>query len=207
MTDVTHPRDFKGKYFNYRLDPGATVQPGTVLDRGIRRNSTTSVTTHLRDSAVAPHGAVWKFKFLKYWAGAITRTRLDQPVLTGPMSGCILCRYVKNGQNFVAHIGTAHTPTDPATIAVKTAWTAYMNAGGVLNVVGRKPTQVIPDLDVIAHFAGGNVPQVWGYFTTTDAWALLIGETNGGPGGARCNQILTARPMALLPWVAIPGHW
>lgn len=203
---MAHPRDFKGKYFNYRLDPGATVQPGTVLDRGIKNGATKVVTTHLRANAAAPTGQVWNFRFLQYWAGAITRTKINQPVLTGPMSGCILCRYTKNGQAYLAHIGTAHTPTDPATIAVKTAWTTYMNAGGVSHIEGRKPTQVIPDLDVIPHVTGGNVPQVWGYFTTTDAWALLIGQTIG-VGGARCNQIFTVRPMALLPWASIPDHW
>ena len=107
----------------------------------------------------------------------------------------------------VAHIGTANTPDSTATVNVKRAWSAYQ-ADGVNNLVGRKPTAVIIDHDVIAHVSQGppiNVPKVWGYFTLTDAWALLIRTT--GTGGQTSNEIVLARPMALRPWDQIPGSW
>ena len=203
---MPEPKDFKGKHFNYKLDLGGTMPEG--YDGGIKHDSDRTITTHLRNSAGDAHGTPWTFKFLKYWAGAITRTQLNGPLLTGPMSGCILCRYTKGGHTMLAHIGTANAKDSEATVNVKGAWTKYM-ADGVTNLVGRKPTSVINEHDVFANVLKGPpvvVPKTWGYFTLTDAWALLIRTIHIG-GGQTSNEIVMARPMALLPWDQIPDSW
>jgi hypothetical protein len=204
------PAQSIGKYFRCTLDPGGTVQDRKTLDRGVKRGSGAhwSINTTLSDALGGGVGQPWNFTFLKYWAGAITRCTIGTGgVLTGPMSGCILCRFTNTGGVSVAHIGTDMTPTHPNTIAVKADWTRYIRSKPAGNFVGRKPTEVIKDLDVFAEASTGKLQpptgyQVWGYFRTADAWALLI---HRGANGV--NQIIRARPMALLPWATIPGGW
>src|SRR5262249_33646186 len=114
---MINPPDLKGKYFGYTLTAGGAINSRANLDRGIKHNEARVVTTHIKAQPGQHVGQSWVFTYLKYWAGAITRTTLNMPVLTGPMSGCILCRYNNNGQTFVAHIGTDDSPTHPNTIA------------------------------------------------------------------------------------------
>lgn len=206
-----NPAQNIGKYFRYNLDQGTTVQDRQTLDRGIKRGheahwSSSVVLTNARGGG---GGQPWTFRFLKYWPGAITRCPIGpHGVLTGPMSGCILCRYINTtGATSVAHIGTDTDPANANTITVKADWTAYMASKPGGNFVGRKPTHVITDHDVLAEAKAGQLQpltgyQVWGYFRTNDAWALLIHR-----GADGINQIIRARPMALLPWAAIPGSW
>lgn len=204
--------ELKEKYFNYVLTAGGAIRDRTNLDRGIKRHETRDVSTHVsaQPGGRGPGDQMWRFKYLKYWAGAITRTQLSKPVLTGPMSGCILCRYNNNGKNYIAHVGTDTSADTPNTISVKQDWTAYLTSKKNPQAVGRKPTQVITQDDVFAEIRkGGGSPnryEVWGYFTLTDAWALLIrrGEIFNG---IACNKIVLVRPMQLLPWSAIPGAW
>lgn len=206
-----NPAQNIGKYFRCNLDQGGTVPSDRKnLDRGIKRGHDAhwSVNTTLTDSPAGGAGQPWNFRFLKYWAGAITRcTIAGDGVLTGPMSGCILCRFNNTGGPSVAHIGTANSPTDPLTIAVKADWTAYMASKPHGNFQGRKPTDVINDHDVFAEATAGKLQplngyQVWGYFRPNDAWALLIHRGSNG-----VNKIVRARPMVLLPWASIPGGW
>lgn len=205
-----NPAQSIGKYFQYNLDGGGTVPDRSTLDRGIMRGSTAhwESTVTLTDAPGGGGGQPWTFRFLKYWAGAITRCAMGgYEVLTGPMTGCILCRFNNTGGPSVAHIGTADSPTDPRTIAVKADWTAYMATKPAGNFMGRKPTHVMTDHDVLAEAKSGGLQpptgyQTWGYFRANDAWALLIHRGSNGS-----NKIIRARPMVLLPWNAIPGRW
>lgn len=209
---MIRPPELQGKYFHFQLTRGRTLPHGSDrsgLDRGIQRGMTRRITTHLRDHPASPPGKVWQFKYLEYCAGAITRTRLDAPVLTGPMSGCILCRYQNNGQAFIAHIGTANDPDDPNTVAVKADWTRYIASKRGANVVGRKPTQVITDMHVLDQVGksggtgGTDSWEVWGYFTPGDAWALLVHRFRT----TTASRVVLVEPMPLLPWASIPGKW
>ena len=204
------PAQSIGKYFRYVLDQGTTVQDRRTLDRGIKRGRDAhwTSTVLLTNASGGGGGQPWSFRFLKYWPGAITRCPLGpHGVLTGPMSGCILSRFNNNGVPSVAHVGTDQAADNANTIAVKIDWTAYMASKPGGNFVGRKPTHVINDHDVLAEARTGQLQpltgyQVWGYFGMNDAWALLIHRGSNG-----INQIIRARPMALLPWAAIPGSW
>jgi hypothetical protein len=204
-----NPAQNIGKYFRFNLDQGTTVQNRALLDRGIKTGAEAhwAANTMLTAARGGGAGTAWNFTFLKYWPGAITRCLIGNGVLTGPMSGCILCRFQNSGGPSVAHVGTDVSPTNPNTIGVKADWTAYMASKPHGNFMGRKPTQVINDLDVFAEAKAGNLQpltgyQVWGYFRPGEAWALLLHR-----GGDGVNQIIRARPMELLPWAAIPGSW
>ena len=206
-----NPANHIGEYFHCNLDQGGTVQNRATLDRGIKRGATAhwTINTRLTPAAAGGGGQPWNFTFLKYWAGAITRCTLGQGgVLTGPMSGCVLCRFNNAGGASVAHIGTDMTPTNPNTIAVKADWTPYMASKPAGNFMARRPTDVITDFDVLAEARTGALQpltgyQVWGYFRRNgDAWALLLHRGNGG-----VNRIIRARPMQLVPWATVPGGW
>ncbi|MGB1256283.1 MAG: hypothetical protein ACPG51_10505 [Thiolinea sp.] len=198
-----------GNYFRYALDGGGSLsndRPG--LDRGIKHHSHSNASVQLTTQANgAGPGTPWNFRFLKYWSGAITRCGIGNGVLTGPFTGCFVCRFTNVGGVSVAHVGTADSPTEPKTVAVKTDWTAYKTSKQNGNFVGRKPTDVITDLDVSAEIMNAmpTNPQKWGvwaFIRQQDAWALLIHEGNNN-----VNQIIRARPMVLLPWASAPGSW
>lgn len=207
---MVNPPNLKGQYFGYTLTAGGSINSRVNLDRGIKHNEARVVSTHINAQPGQHGGQSWVFSYLKYWAGAITRTKLTMPVLTGPMSGCILCQYNNNGQTSVAHIGTDSSPQTPNTIAVKADWTSYIASKRNPNVMGRRPSDVITQDDVFAEaMKGGGIPskyEVWGYFTPSDAWALLIHRSDQF-GGVTSSKIVLVRPMLLLPWNSIPGHW
>ncbi len=46
-------------------------------------------------------------------------------VLTGPMSGCWITRYVRGGGQCVGHVGTEHTAGSPSSIAAKQGWNNF----------------------------------------------------------------------------------
>lgn len=206
-----NPAENIGRYFRFNLDQGSTVLDRSKLDRGVKTGpeahwaANTQLTVARAGGGGAPRA--WNFTFLKYWPGSITRCLIGNGVLTGPMSGCILCRFNNTGGPSVAHVGTDTDAANPNTIGVKLDWTAYMASKPAGNFRGRKPTHVINDIDVFAEARAGNLQplsgyQVWGYFRPQDAWALLLHRGSDG-----VNQIIRARPMELLPWASIPGNW
>lgn len=59
-------------------------------------------------------------------------------MLTGEMSGCWIVLYKRDGIEYVGHIGTFSTPTDPLTLVVRNAWMVFATT--------------VPPGDVIAGF-------------------------------------------------------
>jgi hypothetical protein len=108
------------------------------------------------------------FKWLPWYAGDISETALDHDVLTGPMSGCTLLSYRRNGAHVVGHIGTMDDPDGSRAAfnnSVNALWNAYATA---------HPADVIGGFNPV----GGGVPahppaqpgdqggKTWGLFTT-----------------------------------------
>ena len=202
--DMVQAKDLLDKNFNYEMDLGGPI-PGQVLDRGIANGSSRVVTTHLRNDPGGQSLATWNFKYLIYRPGAITRTQHTQPVLTGPMSGCLLATYTKNGQPMAAHIGTATSPIDPLTVQVKQAWTTYMGAGGVANVKVGNPFELFTDDDFAPHRTFSGIPMVFGYLTQGFCYALMIRVLR--QGGVLSNRIEKVRGMNMRPWANHPDAW
>lgn len=199
---MVQPNEMSGKVFNYHMDMGGP--PPGALDRGIAHHSTRAVTTHLRDSHDGPAVQTWNFKYLIYRPGAITRASLTQPVLTGPMSGCLLATYTKNGQYYAAHIGTDTSPTHANTVAVKAAWTAYAGAAGVANVKVGNPFSLFSVQDIMSEASILGVPRVFGYMTPHYCYALLI---NNRAGAVHTNEIKKVRGMPMRDWNTHPDAW
>lgn len=88
----------------------------------------------------ADTGAPWNIEFLWWYPGENTTCRLQRPVLTGPMSGCYLFRYVSGGPRIV-HIGTCEVAQE--SLRTKQNWKIYVNhtlgQAGSLTVFGNTP--------------------------------------------------------------------
>jgi hypothetical protein len=110
------------------------------------------------------------FKFLPWYQGDISETVLDQDVLTGPMSGCIIVRYRRNGSLCVGHIGTVTVTDDiPESVNtnVKRRWTDFMtneaNPGDIYG--GFNPTARTVKVHPPAQ-AGDIAGETWALVTT-----------------------------------------
>ncbi len=109
------------------------------------------------------------FKWLPWYAGDISETTLDRDVLTGPMSGCILTSYQRNGAHQVGHVGTVDE-TDASRVAVNLAVKAVWN-----NFANAHPADVVGGFDPVDNAVPPHPPaqpgdqggKTWGLFTTT----------------------------------------
>jgi hypothetical protein len=227
---MPHPNDLAGAYLDYRLDPGmAMPTAGLPFDpNGLLPNQTTAETVQVYRARrpqnnvipMEPDGPPWTFTFLKYVPGAVTIAPLTGPILTGPMSGCLLCKYTHNGQQSIAHIGTGNTSQSPETIAVKTAWKRFIGTLPGLNsatganafsVVGINPASYFTAKDTEDQKLGGrfgSVPQIVGYFDGVSACAMMLAplrpeENSRGRWMSRVAAIVPFR--TLLPWSALAG--
>lgn len=115
----------------------------------------------------------WTFKFLKWVPGRVTVTPLDGPVLSGPMSGCILFSYQQNGIQKLAHVGTEDNPQSAGTKEAKAAWKrivagldekilveGYDPSSGVwfsFNELNKFAKAYSTNVDICGYFVGANV--------------------------------------------------
>lgn len=67
------------------------------------------------------------FQWLGWWGGAISQVPRFKDVLTGPMSGCWIIVYRRNGIEYVAHIGK-NKASQEQTTAVVQGWNNYARA-------------------------------------------------------------------------------
>lgn len=105
------------------------------------------------------------FKWLPYYEGDISATTQTCDVLTGPMSGCPLVRYLNAGNIYVGHIGTVL-----GQVAVNAAVTALWNGFALANpasILGGfnpfGPTVPTPPPPATAQ---DSVARIWGLITT-----------------------------------------
>ena len=75
-------------------------------------------------------GAVAKahrnFVWLEWLPGLVSEVQpVGMDVLTGPMSGCWITAYLRNGVHYIGHVGTENLPTSANSIAARTAWNRF----------------------------------------------------------------------------------
>ena len=75
-------------------------------------------------------GAVTKthrnFVWLEWLGGLVSEVQPNGvDVLTGPMSGCWITSYLKNGVRYVGHVGTVMAAADPLSVAARAAWNNF----------------------------------------------------------------------------------
>jgi len=206
---MPHPRELLGKYVSYTMDPGGSSSSRGLVN-GLLPDQTTKMSVAIYEgaepkTAVDTH-QVWTFTFLKYCPGCVTFTSLTGgDILTGPMSGCYLCKYNRLGQK-LAHIGTAHSMTSQESVKAKQAWVSFVGRPDVTAVTGGNPSDFF-DLGEIkaAMFAGGPIPDIAGYFASGEAFAMLLARVpmNQTPMGVRLTKVAAFKKMTLQPWSSI----
>jgi len=215
---MPYPEGLVGKYLDYEIDPGRTTAAGLQRDSNrFLRNQTVAETVGVYSGQPAANnvitmvqdGPAWTFTYLRYVSGGVTIVRLPGPILTGPMSGCLLCKYMHNGQESVAHIGTGSTPQSQETIDAKNDWKAFiatLPTGNALSVVGFDPLDYFTDDEIAAQQLGGKlgrVPQVMGYFGSGSAYAMLLAPLPANQNTLDRNMLKVAgvvRVETLRPW-------
>lgn len=220
---MPYPQDLAGKYLDYQVDPGRTMIGGTAMVDGVLPRETTAATVQVyTGQAPGPHGLIpmvahpppWTFTFLKYVAGAVTTAPLTGPVLTGPMSGCYLCKYTRLGQQSLAHIGTANGENSRESIAAKTAWKRFVTQPdvhgltGVSFVTGGNASDYFVESEYDAAKIGGKLgrpPQVAGYFDAGAAYAMLLAPLapHENSLGRPMVKVAAIKTMTLQPWSTI----
>ena len=95
------------------------------------------------------------FVWLPYMPGLVSEVeQTNVPVLTGPLSGCPMTRYVRSRRTYVGHVGTADDQNSQDTISAKNYWNAYV---ATLPPPARSGCNVFRDLQQggqFAHLAG-----------------------------------------------------
>ena len=206
---MLNPSELLGKYVDYTMDPG-----GSPSSRGLVNDLLPDQTTRMSvaiyeggepKTAVDTH-QVWTFTFLKYRPGFVTFASLSEgAVLTGPMSGCYLCKYNRLGQK-VAHIGTAHSMTSQESVKAKRAWLSFVARPDVTGVTGGNPADFFGLGEIqAAMFAGGSIPDIAGYLGSGEAYAMLLARVpmSQNPLGARLTKVAAFKKMTFQPWSSI----
>jgi hypothetical protein len=190
---MPYPDSLAGAYLDFKeleIDKGMTMSIAGQTDANdlLPRQATARTADVYRGDPTSDNvipmtrKGEWPFTFLKYVPGAVTIAPLSGPILTGPMSGCLLCKYTHGGQQSVAHIGTAETPQDLRTIAVKDTWKAFVNSAtgaNAFSVTGFNPFKCFDRDEIAAQMFDkesgfGRVPVVLGYFDNGSAYAMLL---------------------------------
>jgi len=108
----------------------ATLTPMnlTLKESTSFRANSTSVKAKSSDAVLGTSGRKMNrnFQFLHYVPGMVTEVPFNGiDVLTGPMSGCHIAVYKRNGVLCVGHIGTYMEPTSVKSLAAKQAWNDF----------------------------------------------------------------------------------
>lgn len=154
----------------------------------------------------ADTGVPWNIEFLWWYPGENTTCRLQRPVLTGPMSGCYLFRYVSGGPRIV-HIGTCEVAQE--SLRTKQNWKIYVNhtlgQAGSLTVFGNTPLDnAIPDVMELSRRGIMQGVKIFGLFLPDgSAYTLVMQQLL--PLRTKL-MVHAVRPMPLLPWAALRGN-
>jgi hypothetical protein len=120
------------------------------------------------------------FQWLAWFPGAISQVpRESGDVLTGPMSGCWVVIYIKDGKEYVGHIGTADLGS-PQTKAAKKAWHDFASGAGPGNLIaGFNPARAFPTLP--AQQKGDGTPEILGLVTKSKELYAVFTYKGDGP--------------------------
>lgn len=150
----------------------------------------------------------WNITFLEYVPGDTTTTRLSRPVLTGPMSGCYLFKYVSGGPR-ISHVGTDDGgPNSTGSLNAKNNWKTYVTQQNATGVVGATPADFYSPGERVGAQVGkmGGIPQVYGFFNTDGtSHAMLLAPigTDSITGAQKLFLVKAIKTMHLQPWSAI----
>ena len=215
---MAFPQDALGRYVVFPFSQGQsyTPSPQELSHNGLLQKCNDITAQVFTYGPTSPHpGApsqfhrttrVWTFRWLEYVPGATTTCKLQAPgpVMTGPMSGCMLATYTDGGPR-VAHVGTGD-PGSKLTNDAKAAWTNYLANSRTNQTTARGgyPNRVIGDHEVEREYKPGLYPLRCGYFeSVTNAWAIMfvpVPESMRPPVPKQTFLVRTITPMPMSPW-------
>jgi hypothetical protein len=166
-----------------------TIQDSVRREPGAKYNPLRNV-GGVRQSAAVPGTHLTKtyrnFKWLPWYAGDISETPLTaHDILTGPMSGCMLVTYRRNGVTQAGHVGTVDDPDGSRTAvnnSVKTLWNQFANAHAADVIGGFDPVDAaVPNAP--AAQPGDMGGKTWGLFTTSGLFYAVHVQVQQDLGG------------------------
>lgn len=166
------------------------------------------------DGVFAANGETLDFDWLWYMPGQITHSQSLRDVMTGPMSGCYLFRYIVTEQkvSMVNHVGTDSRPEHRNTKAVKALWRAYNDTGTISAVKGFNPLAGVraemtaPQEDI--GLTRTQFRKCWALMTAAGGNYAIVVQRYDCPtaeGTTTLTRIEAVTPMTLESWEAIKG--
>jgi hypothetical protein len=200
-TDMPNPTNFIGQCISYRIDPGqANVATGALAPK---TGMTSAANVRIgNDPRNLIGGTQWNFTFLKYSAGDVTTCPLNGNAMTGPFSGCYAFTYSSNGQQTLAHVGTAHNAEDAGSVRAKQVWQGIV-LGGATNIKGESPAKqfTVSEQQKVGSENRNQLPIVCSYYEGGNAWAILFVPAVAGVTPIQgVLRIAMAKPMPQLDW-------
>jgi hypothetical protein len=198
---MPNPTNFIGQCISYRIDPGqANVATGALAPK---TGMTSAANVRIgNDPRNLIGGTPWNFTFLKYSAGDVTTCLLNGNAMTGPFSGCYAFTYSSNGQQTLAHVGTAHNAEDAGSVRAKQVWQGIV-LGGATNIKGESPAKqfTVSEQQKVGSENRNQLPIVCSYYEGGNAWAILFVPAVAGVTPIQgVLRIAMAKPMPQLDW-------
>ena len=208
---MPYPQDLVGKFIRYTdfRDTGVIASPNAIKTDATAACSASVLSGAPGGSGFKDAGAPWNFTFLRYAPGAVSVAPITSFVLTGPMSGCYLIRYMDGGRQMLAHVGTYLGAGDAATKRAKDAWAHLLARPGVRPEVGGDPFDEFSTSELTQAFTKekqGTLapPQVMGCWTPAGAYALLVAVAQPAlQAPSPMTKVLAVKPMTLSQWSKI----
>jgi hypothetical protein len=121
-----NPRPDFHPNFQQRVEIGAQ-RLGQQFQAAFHRQQMSTVTAgELTDARKVHRNFIW----LPWLRGVVSEVQPGgMDVLTGPMSGCWIMSYLRNGVHYIGHVGTDETHGSANSIAARNAWNTF--AAGV----------------------------------------------------------------------------
>lgn len=104
------------------------IQQSSRTYRGVKKTGAKSSSIGAGHHATKPHRNYQWLKWVPGFVSEVPQNGMD--VLTGPMSGCWITRYMRGGIQMVGHVGTDMDPANANSVAAKAAWNGLVAAGG-----------------------------------------------------------------------------
>ena len=142
----------RGKFININILPGVDLgrhRNGSLISNDPEHYSITESSSSLDISKGPSADRKKQFLWIPWIPGSISEVAGDVglDIITGPMSGCWIVNYMKEGEfrQYTGHIGTYNTTDSPESVAAKAKWRELI-AQGINPIVGFCPSSVAFDI-------------------------------------------------------------
>lgn len=162
-------------------DDGGAPKEGFIDERGGKDFQLTFTTPEKKDSLrKATRNVDAKVKdqylrarFLSYFPYKITICKIkEEGILSGKFSGCWFMWFIKDGEHYAAHIGTAASAN--LNMQVKKAFVDYAREPGISIVSCFHPYRAFKETELIKFQEGGHKLYILGYMTDQNVCYSIV---------------------------------